>query len=446
MPRISAKPLLAMLAGAVLGTYLIVGRKTLGSVEILDVADLLFEARVWLVLLLLCTTAVAFRLTPQLPKIEWRGALPSLLAVLTLLLLLQSAIWSTSPTAGHKAYEVALILIPGLAVALLALLLPLKEFERGCWIAIWSLGGLLALLGIISVGGGTEGRLAVMGGGPNVFGRTMGLLLIAAVFHARSTRGLAVGIPVGVAALLLLLLSGSRGALLASALGVAVVVAGGRAGPLRTIAAGALLLAAGYLVLAYTGLGQAAYAMYEHRVVSLLLEQGYDSGRSDLFGTAITMATANPFSGAGLGAFEEVGPLAYPHNYFLELAAEGGFPALFLGASVVIGCFWQSWRYRGQGTLGWCAMFTLLFVFSQFSGDLFDSRGVFLIAVVVAFASVHARTAVKATGQMKQRRVSRSTYESPHASYVHPPVLQHSRSFGRHAVVRAGATHGYKRS
>jgi O-antigen ligase len=54
-------------------------------------------------------------------------------------------------------------------------------------------------------------------------------------------------------------------------------------------------------------------------------------GRLEAFTTAIQMFTSHPILGAGMGSFNDVRPdLGYPHNLFLEIAAEFGLVGLGL--------------------------------------------------------------------------------------------------------------------
>jgi hypothetical protein len=82
-----------------------------------------------------------------------------------------------------------------------------------------------------------------------------------------------------------------------------------------------------------------------------------------------------------LGAFSGVYG-DYPHNLMLESFAEGGAVGaglLLLGLTIACGRFMRRRHVYDEFSV---AGFALSLVTSQFSGDLFDSRGVFLFLVL----------------------------------------------------------------
>jgi O-antigen ligase len=111
-------------------------------------------------------------------------------------------------------------------------------------------------------------------------------------------------------------------------------------------------------------------------------------GRSRLYAQAIDIARDNPVIGLGAGGFRLYSAvliqkeLRYPHNIFLEAAAEIGIgAAVLLGIcmiGVLIGLFRRAWgtedtRRRAEVYLV-TALLLLSFFAAQFSGDINDNR------------------------------------------------------------------------
>jgi O-antigen ligase len=91
------------------------------------------------------------------------------------------------------------------------------------------------------------------------------------------------------------------------------------------------------------------------------------------------MGLRHPVAGGGLNAFQALGHGVYPHNVFLEAFAEGGI----LGVTVLVLFLARPlWLLgaRRDDVLVPLACFAVVLLSSQFSGNFFDTRGVFLLA------------------------------------------------------------------
>jgi putative inorganic carbon (HCO3(-)) transporter len=147
----------------------------------------------------------------------------------------------------------------------------------------------------------------------------------------------------------ILLLTQSRGALLAVAVAVAVMAAL-RWPPLRVL----LPLAGLALVLFVTRGG----AGHWQRLADVLFSGGTVtslSGRQEVWSRAIYMIQDFPYTGIGLGTFDRVQPLLYPffltsgeahhaHNLFLQVAVDLGLPGLIAYVALCMGSIYATWR------------------------------------------------------------------------------------------------------
>lgn len=315
------------------------------------------------------------------------------------LYLLGSSVWSPiSDFTYSKFFEVALLMVLNLS-----LWISLERRSRDTIGGFWW-GVLVALLplflgGIVSelVSGGGGHRLSVFGGGPNAFARNCGILAFALLFFYQSRGGMrhlllaSTVIPV-------VLLSGSRGGLLAVM--VATVVFFWVVVRTRGLARSPLVPAAFWglsvLGLAWAVAPGSVLQRFEKRFVSVSFGGGgdvslggvdiYTSGRGTLFELAVRLGMDEPVLGGGLGSFMYYSGGSYPHNLFLEAFAEGGVVGLFLLCLTlvpVMRVFWSGRRGPDAAAVG---VVVLCVVSSMFSGDVFDSRNIWLFLLIDQFA------------------------------------------------------------
>ena len=255
---------------------------------------------------------------------------------------------------------------------------------EGFLLAVFGLGIVLAGAAVIGVAmGGSEGRAAVFGGGPNVYGRNMGLLALAALsFVSDGRRWLRrPGLVVAPLAVLLVFLSGSRGAMLALFVGLFVFLFL-RRWDRRVVRSMMLVVLIGLVALA-TQVGRFAVVMFQERFVVQLLMERYFTNRDTLLLDGVTAGVQHPVGGLGLAGFAQLGSKGtYPHNMFVEAFVEGGAIGLVV-LSIPFLFYIRRWRHgMGAGDAIAVAMLALLVVSSSISGDLFDARGVFLLLLV----------------------------------------------------------------
>jgi hypothetical protein len=162
-----------------------------------------------------------------------------------------SALWS--PDAGFalgKVYDLALVFVMSVGFALAALRLPAERVLDAFWAVVVMATSLLALTGMSQLlGGGGSARLAVLGGGPNIFARLMGLLALGALYfwHRRGQAWL--WIPLAATGVILALLTGSRGGTFSILAGILTFLVVARV-PLRRLTVLAVLATAATAVAA----------------------------------------------------------------------------------------------------------------------------------------------------------------------------------------------------
>lgn len=375
-----------MFGSAGIGAALVVlsllsGRWSLSRVSGVDLGAF-GEPRLYLAVLLLLlslTPGHTPRTTPAVRRaIAWAtGIATAFFGYMAL-----TSLWAPDGADPIKAFEVGLMWVVVITSISLARAVGADVFMALLWKWLILLLALFAVLGVLAAASGT-GRLAVLGGGPNVFGRNMGLLTLAVLALAIRGEQKAWALAAAVVAGGLVVLSGSRGALVATGAGVAVLLYlnSGRIG--RIIYIGVVVLAIGALVVEFTGFGAEAADMFRERVLRLAVHDRYDSGRTLVYGSAWGLSMSAPLLGIGLNGFPVLGNHVYPHNLMLEVLCEGGL----LGLTLALSLLWRPLAViaaRKQGPKPRdAAAFVLLLMAAQFSGDLYDSRGVFIFAGLV---------------------------------------------------------------
>jgi O-antigen ligase len=334
----------------------------------------------------LCCGFVALVLYMRIPRI---GEIPKWFFMTLLPLvgyLSMSVLWSATPDNGIvKIIDLLYVL---------ALLISLNVLQtridlRGSLTDVLLLVSILMAVGALAVSivGSSSGRFAAFGGGPNVFGRTMAFGNILALDKlSKPGRPYKYAIVVAVT-FVMLLASGSRGALVGWMVGVTVFLHARR--PKLTILASRLVFvfAIAVLFLFTSNAGKSIVELAKVRYGEETLQNRYLSHRDELAIYAFTMWQSQPIEGCGLGAFagHSPGGQEYPHNMILELLSEGGGIATL--------CFfcmlWFSIRELTRSRDGWSGALVSLFgtslVCAQFSGDLYDSRNVFVFMMLAVY-------------------------------------------------------------
>lgn len=181
--------------------------------------------------------------------------------------------------------------------------------------------------------------------------------------------------------LVALVASGSRGPVLAFAVGLIVfmgLISASREARRRLQLVGVTLLAA--VVVVPLALPSSSIG----RAISTLLGSGAglsSNGRSELWAKAFTGFAQHPLFGLGTGGFASLNPpLPYPHNLLLEMSVELGVIGLLLVSSIIVGFarrLFGAWRAMigrdkvEAATL--IALFVMALVNAMFSGAVQDN-------------------------------------------------------------------------
>jgi O-antigen ligase len=365
-------------AGALLAGLLVAGRWSFARLAN-EQSSMTFEPRLWLVALLLAL-AFAPAVGPLRPlTLRARAAWAGWAAFYVYFTI--SVAWAPDLTmALDKAAELGLVAAAAMSLVRLSRTSDVDEIADSMWRTLAIVYALFAVMALSN--SDADSRLAVLGGGPNVFGRNMailGLICVDAIVRGRARALAIVGVSV---AGMLVLLSGSRGAMLAITSGSLLLLWTHRLKPTRIMQAALVLLIAAVIAATFTDVGRAAVEMFRERVVRLTLEEEHDSGRSQIYDDAIALGWRGPIYGDGLAGFPARGYFVYPHNIALEAWAEGGAIGVLLlllalrgPAALVLR------RPRGAPPLELSA-FVALLLGAQFSGDFFDSRAMILLGLL----------------------------------------------------------------
>lgn len=383
---------LALAAGALLATLVMVGRSRLPFELAAALPEGLREVR-WpivgsLALAATATTAVPGELSPRPAAYWW----PLSLATICLSVMALAALWSPLPPtdAAYRSFEVVAILLGTISVARMS-----WRAEDSAPLTSGFLLGLLLLcvplmcLGLAQTLTGSTGRVAVLGGGPIVFGRFMAMLALLMLAPLPVRVPYWARVAIGAPAVVLLLLSGSRGSLLAFIVSaVALVwVSESRPNPRALVRSVAHLTVATAVVVALSW--NRVVEIVQRRFIANVIERLNPSGRDEIAGRAVELIRDNPLAGAGLGAFPATGKHAYAHNLFLEVALTAG-PIISVSLAIAIAATaFHAWRYRPHPAVA--GIFFLILASAQFSGDLWDSRAVFLLMPMLLTHRLHSQ-------------------------------------------------------
>ena len=297
---------------------------------------------------------------------------------------------SANPAYGGFKVIAYLGLVVPVLVYVEATLREPRDLQR--WFVLMALSAVgLMLLSLQHVFDLEQGeRLAVLGGGPNVFARLVGMgviatLALAAHWRRRGARRSAtfawMAIPLAVIAMVL---AGSKAALLALALASLVVLHASGARRLVRLLVLAMVVCVGIPIVAHPFV---RHMNKDGGIVRLLrlpdLEDSFGSYGSRVRFTlgSLEQIRARPWWGVGTGAWGNSLGLgmdgAYPHNFAVEIATETGLGGLAL---VLVPFVWFPRRRASEDptarvrAAGLTAIAIFWAINVSLSGDLVDSR------------------------------------------------------------------------
>jgi O-antigen ligase len=258
---------------------------------------------------------------------------------------------------------------------------------------MFTAGAVYAVAGLLFGQVDQQGRAAAFGGGPNVYVRVIVFGIIGAVALAVLYRRalFLLAVPVLAAAAVQ---SGSRGGVLAAlATALFVLVLCARRMSWRGLAATGATVAAVLVGGAYL-LDARARAAGQARFVSGIFERDQFSDRPELLAQGLRIAVAHPVLGGGLDSFYawtgQVEDIGYPHNLVVNVADIGGAVGVVLLAAVLVAyaAAARPWLRLPADQLALVAAACYVAIASMFSGDLYDSRFLWIFLVLVASGRV----------------------------------------------------------
>ena len=363
-------------------------------------ANQILQAAVWAAAAI-AGVRFAFGDAPRRRGVTWVG-------VLTLLLAAGMLHSVNRGYAESKVLGYALVVVPALLV-LAHWTRDARDVRRA--LAIWACaGGLMMLLGVALVlSGRSPSRLAVFGGGANVFARMVASALLCGIgvagLRLRGVRGL-VEIVLLAGCATALLFAGSKAVIVA--LGVAfaawALYLGRPWRALACIAGAAAFVAAPMVVHRYVQHAD------KHRGEVRMFQQpdladpdGSYTTRLQFVAESVRLIGERGLIGVGTGdwapAVGRPAGRAYPHNWLLELWSELGLAGVAFAAVVLAWCTLLVRRARRSGedarlvaTTAALALFWWLN--AQASGDLLDNRNLWwsllLLEITVVGAAVRS--------------------------------------------------------
>jgi O-antigen ligase len=266
-----------------------------------------------------------------------------------------------------------------------------RRARRLVIISMFIAGVMYALAGLLIGQTDQQGRTIAFGGGPNVYVRVIVLGIIASIALSTVYRRklFLLAIPALVAGAVL---SGSRGGALAALATGLVIVAlrwrrlSWRAPLAAMVVGGAAVIGCMYL------LGPKVMGALQQRYITDIFVQDQFSGRPELFDEGLSIAFSHPIAGGGLDSFYALfgssDDLGYPHNLLVDIAATGGLIGLSLFVAVVVAFVrdGRPWRSLPADQMALIAAALYVAVASLFSGDIYDSR---FMWIFVALAMNH---------------------------------------------------------
>lgn len=254
--------------------------------------------------------------------------------------------------------------------------------------------GVVFVLILIQKGVGDEARVAVLGGGPNVFGRNMAIFFWTGQYFSNSGPHRSYAKVIGLVFGSFMILSGSRGALFAFAISCLVNFLLSPKKWIRMIMVTIITASVLGIFLAETRFINKVSFVLEQRFLKKTIEERYDSSRSELIDAAVQLAKKKPFLGCGLNSFGSSGltDQPYPHNIFVEVLVDTGIAGVIILSVILIFFLISSGKLWNMVPQEAWSVFVVSLVHAQFSGDLYDSRGIFLLISLIAL-SIHSQYA-----------------------------------------------------
>ena len=317
------------------------------------------------------------------------------------LYLVATIAWTPSDNPFPAVVDIGLMVVTLLVVERAA---RHEDFVQAFWLwlerLLFAIGAFALLAQFLQAPSADQtGRLSILGGGPNILGRFLGMLCLLMVAQSLSQRRwlhwrLVWRIVTAAVALILLLQTGSRGAFAGLVIGLLALLVIHRMS-VKLMVSGAIVIFS-FEFLFKLILNADAIEYIDERWLVSTLEEGYLSARDVLLAEAYRLWLERPFFGGGLDSFEYYTGLdRYPHNLVMEIAQTGGIVGALLLVAWAFHLIRKSWYERNYYTEIGLSMTALLFGCASFSGDFYDSRLIFIFGVLtISSAGIGASTPI----------------------------------------------------
>jgi len=387
------KPSLGVVAGTIVALLLFAGRfglnveshsssfTLLGSV----LYSFVFQIRSWLLIMLWLAIGIDYlKGTPGRTSQRVGNSSVLILFLLCFFLIGGAAFTDGSAETISKAFDVAVLACTVLAISVCQRRRAGRDdamYDALLW-ACFLIGTAMSIFAILTAD--LTQRASVADGGPNTFVRIVGVAAIACIGLKRIPRMIAFGASAGY--LTLIVLTQSRGGMLAFLFAVSLqfIWAFG----LRSkVVFGAVGLASVAVVANFTKLGVRCVEIIQDRVFTQTFVQNYTAGRDEIYIDSWHIWQDSFLFGNGLNSWwDRLG--TYPHNIFLELGCDNGLLGVVLFTLLVGIYFSNAWKCESIASKSIACITLFYFLATQFSGDIYDSRGLFYVGTMLSSASL----------------------------------------------------------
>lgn len=390
----TAIPILEALGGFSLGIFLLIGRWTPKRLFESFSGDLLYEPRLWfgIIAISLCLLIIVSHGKIVISDRNWHPKSFTIyytaIIYFFVIYMISTLMWAVDyELALQKAYEITLVFIVTITIHITTLFVRDDLLKDYFWLSIFLFS---IIFGFIAIQGADEtSRTQALGGGPNVFGRNMGLFVFSSLYFIQKGFNKYIGFIFVFLGIILTIASGSRGAMLSLLIGGLAYFLIKRIKMIQLFKIITVLII--FCILCYvsmltTSIGQKVTNVINERIIYLTIEEQYDANRMTIYKSAMELGHDAPFLGSGLSAFKATGLGVYPHNIFLEIFTEGGLVGLTLLLLSLVLFFIYLIKYNDWLDAATVSATIMLLMATQVSGDLYDSRGLFILLVLCSLA------------------------------------------------------------
>jgi len=338
------------------------------------------QIRWWLAGGLLVLAAIDFCLDRR-PRPEYRNLPLGLIgfALVVLPLFISFAYAGTSDKTIEKAVDLVILSMTVVGVHYWASRPSETVCQFGWWVLFFCLilGLLLSLVAVATAD--LSSRLAVGDGGPNTFVRIVGVTALAALGLQLVPRPFAILLTLGL--LTLVVLTQSRGGLIACVAGLGLLFVRTFGWRSQVAYVGSLFTGLAGVAI-FTKVGRQCVDIVNDRFINKTFHDGYTAGRDTIYEDSVQIWSESFLFGHGLASWwNRMG--TYPHNIFLELGCDAGVVAVIAFVFLMLIYAWEGIRCRNQVRVIVTSACVLYFVAAQFSGDIYDSRSLFIFGTIL---------------------------------------------------------------